>query len=131
MFAFEFAILLIVSVGILSRYCISLIEKYILYKEASRRREARAIERAATIRRRGAQRAENERRRAAGEEVEEIEEEAEEEEEQEDDDDELDVGGWEEKGKWVSSSELTTGTTPFNTSDPSRCTQLTIICRLP
>jgi len=105
MFAFEFAILLITSSGILSRYTISLVEKYILYKEAVRRKKARAAERTAARRRRQAERQENERRRAAGEEVEAIEDDEEEEEE----DEELDVGGWEEKGTWVFYSELYTG----------------------
>ena len=102
MFAFEFAILLITANGILSRYIISLVEKYILYKEAARRKEARAIERAATGQRRQAA-----RERAAGEEVEATEDDDEEEEEEEDE--ELDVGGWEEKGTWVFYSELCTG----------------------
>lgn len=106
MFAFEFAILLIVSVGTLSRYVISLVEKYILYKEACRRKEARTIERAIARQQREARRTENEQRRAAGEEVEDEEEEEEEDEEEE----ELDVGGWEEKGTWVFYSELATGT---------------------
>ncbi|KAI5789404.1 hypothetical protein FPQ18DRAFT_368008 [Pyronema domesticum] len=90
MFAFEFAILLITSLGILSRYTISLVEKYILYREATKRREARVAERAERLRAMQA---------AGGEEQEE---------EEEEEDDELDVGGWEEKGTWVFYSELCT-----------------------
>lgn len=118
MFAFEFAILLITSTGILSRYIISLVEKYILYKEATRRKEARAIERAATRQRRQTEREENERRRAAGEEVEAIE--GDDEEEEEDEDEELDVGGWEEKGTWVFYAELCTGMPYSFAVHPSR-----------
>ena len=103
MFAFEFAILLITSTGILCRYILSLVEKYILYKEAARRKAARAIERTAARQRRITER---EARRAAGDEV----DEAEEEEDDDDSDEELDVGGWEEKGTWVFYSELGTGT---------------------
>jgi hypothetical protein len=105
MFAFEFAILLITSLGILSRYTISLVEKYILYREATKRREARVAERAERLR----------AMQAAG---------GEEQEEEEEEDDELDVGGWEEKGTWVFYSELCTG----------MCSRLshgsTILCRL-
>ena len=106
MFAFEFTILLITSTGILSRYILSLVEKLILHREATRRREARSLERVAARHQRETQRAENRRRAAAGEEVEEIEEE---EDAEEDDEEELDVGGWEEKGTWVFYSELCTG----------------------
>jgi E3 ubiquitin-protein ligase synoviolin len=106
MFAFEFAILLITSTGILSRYIISLAEKYILHREAARRKAARTVERAAARQRRQTQREENERRRAAGDEIEPVEDEDEDEDE---DDEELDVGGWEEKGTWVFYSELCTG----------------------
>lgn len=102
MFAFEFAILLITSLGILSRYTISLVEKYILYREATKRREARVAERAERLRAMQA---------AGGEEQEE---------EEEEEDDELDVGGWEEKGTWVFYSELCTG----------MCSRSTILCRL-
>lgn len=113
MFAFEFAILLITSTGILSRYAISLVEKYILRREARRRKEARALERAAARQQRLARREENERRRAAGEAVEPVEDDDEDEgadeDEDEDVDDELDVGGWEGKGTWVFYSELCTG----------------------
>lgn len=90
MFAFEFAILLITSLGILSRYTISLVEKYILYREAKKRRAARAAERAERLR----------AMEATG---------GEEQEEEEEEDEELDVGGWEEKGTWVFYSELCTG----------------------
>lgn len=107
MFAFEFAILLIVSTGILARYVLSLVEKWVLHKEAARRREARVAAKEARTRELIAARAEVERRRAAGEEVEDV---VEEEEDEEEDDDELDVGGWEEKGTWVFYSELCTGT---------------------
>ncbi|KAI5816502.1 RING finger protein [Pyronema omphalodes] len=89
MFAFEFAILLITSLGILSRYTISLVEKYILYREAKKRRAARAAERAERLR----------AMEATG---------SEEQEEEEEEDEELDVGGWEEKGTWVFYSELCT-----------------------
>ncbi|KAA8908951.1 hypothetical protein FN846DRAFT_944168 [Sphaerosporella brunnea] len=106
MFAFEFAILLITSAGILSRYILGLVEKYILYKEAARRKEARAIERIMARQRRQAQLEENERRQAAGQEATEVDEETEE--GDDDDDEELDVGGWEEKGTWVFYSELCT-----------------------
>lgn len=105
MFAFEFAILLITSIGILSRYVLSLTEKWILYKEAQRRKEIRDVQRIATLARIGEQTRENERRRAAGEEEAPVEEMPEEDEE----DEELDVGGWEEKGTWVFYSELATG----------------------
>lgn len=107
MFAFEFAILLIVSTGILARYVLSLVEKWVLHKEAARRREARVAAKEARTRELIAARAEVERRRAAGEEVEDV---VEEEEDEEEDEDELDVGGWEEKGTWVFYSELCTGT---------------------
>jgi E3 ubiquitin-protein ligase synoviolin len=106
MFAFEFAILLITSIGILSRYVLGLVEKYVLRREAIRRKEARAIEHAASRQRR---RDENEQRRVAGEEVEEEDEDTGEDE----DDEELDVGGWEEKGTWVFYSELCTGVYHF------------------
>jgi E3 ubiquitin-protein ligase synoviolin len=106
MFAFEFAILLIVSTGILARYVLSLVEKWVLHKEAARRREARVAAREARKRELAAAREDVERRRAAGEEVDDP---PEEEEEEEDDEDELDVGGWEEKGTWVFYSELCTG----------------------
>ena len=111
MFAFEFAILLITSTGILSRYAISLVEKYILRREAHRRKEARAVERAAARQQRQTRREENERRRAAGEDVEPLEEDDEDEGDGEDEDvdEELDVGGWEGKGAWVFYSELCTG----------------------
>lgn len=104
MFAFEFAILLITSIGILSRYVLSLTEKWILYQEAQRRKEIRQAQRTAALSRIAEQTRENERRRAAGEDelpVEDLPE--------EDEDEELDVGGWEEKGTWVFYSELATG----------------------
>ncbi|CUS07053.1 unnamed protein product [Tuber aestivum] len=105
MFAFEFAILLITSLGITGRYVLNVVEKFILKREAARRREARVVERDAVRNRRGAQRAENQRRRDLGEFV---EDEALPEEGDEEDDDEIDVGGWEEKGTWVFYLELTT-----------------------
>jgi E3 ubiquitin-protein ligase synoviolin len=106
MFAFEFAILLITSLGIMARYALSLTEKYILHKEALRRKAARAIERAAAAERRQSLIEQIQRRRAAGEAVEDPEEE---DDDDDDDDDELDVGGWEDKGTWVFYSELSTG----------------------
>lgn len=105
MFAFEFAILLITSLGIMARYALSLTEKYILHKEALRRKAARAIERAAAAERRQSLIEQIQRRRAAGEAVEDPEEE---DDDDDDDDDELDVGGWEDKGTWVFYSELST-----------------------
>ncbi|KAL7269778.1 E3 ubiquitin-protein ligase hrd1, partial [Rhizina undulata] len=104
MFAFEFAILLITSLGITGRYVLSLVEKVILKRDAARRKEARALERETRRRVREEARAELARRRAAGEEVEDVLEEQEEEE----DEDEIDVGGWEEKGTWVFYLELIT-----------------------
>ena len=106
MFAFEFAILLIVAMGILSRYVLSLVEKWVLHKEAARRSAARVAARETRKRELEAAKAEAERRRANGEEVEDV---VEEEDEEDDDEDELDVGGWEEKGTWVFYSELCTG----------------------
>jgi len=106
MFAFEFAILLITSLGITGRYVLNVVEKFILKREAARRREARAVEREVTRNRLSEQRAENQRRRDLGEIV---EDEAEPEEDDDEDDDEIDVGGWEEKGTWVFYLELTTG----------------------
>lgn len=120
MFAFEFAILLITSTGIISRYAISLVEKYILRREARRRKEARALERAAARQQRQARREENERRRAAGEAIEPVEDDDEDDgaDDDEDVDEELDVGGWEGKGTWVFYSELCTGVFPSPSDFP-------------
>ncbi|RPB01375.1 hypothetical protein L873DRAFT_679847 [Choiromyces venosus 120613-1] len=105
MFAFEFAILLITSLGITGRYVLNVVEKFILKQEAARRREARVIEREANRNRRSERRAENQRRRDSGETV---EDDVEPEEDDDEDDDDIDVGGWEEKGTWVFYLELTT-----------------------
>lgn len=105
MFAFEFAILLITCTGILNRYILSLVEKYIVFRETQQRKEARRIERAQLLQQAENQRIANARRRVAGEEEVPIAEVEAEEEEEED----IDVGGWEEKGTWVFYSELTTG----------------------
>lgn len=105
MFAFEFAILLITSLGITGRYVLSLVEKYILKREATRRSAARVVEREDARHRHAERTAEVERRRTQGdivEDVPELEEEGE-------DEEELDVGGWEEKGTWVFYLELVTG----------------------
>lgn len=104
MFAFEFAILLITSLGITGRYVLSLVERYILKREAGRRRAARVLEREAARQRHADRVVEVERRRRAGDLVEDVPELEEEDEEEE----ELDVGGWEEKGTWVFYLELVT-----------------------
>lgn len=106
MFAFEFAILLITSLGITGRYVLSLVEKYILKREATRRTAARVVEREDTRQRHADRTVEVERRRAQGDIVEDV---PELEEEDEDEEEELDVGGWEEKGTWVFYLELVTG----------------------
>ncbi|KAG0643577.1 hypothetical protein HOY80DRAFT_372119 [Tuber brumale] len=102
MFAFEFAILLITSLGITGRYVLNVVEKFILKHEAARRREARAVEREEIHNQRAEQRGDNQRRRGSGEIVED------EAAPEDDDDEEIDVGGWEEKGTWVFYLELTT-----------------------
>lgn len=105
MFAFEFAILLITSLGITGRYVLSLVEKYILKREAMRRRAARILEREGARQRHADRVAEVTRRRRAGDLVEDVPEL----EEEDEDEEELDVGGWEEKGTWVFYLELVTG----------------------
>lgn len=105
MFAFEFAILLITSLGITGRYVLSLVEKYILKREAMRRRAARILEREGARQRHAARVAEVTRRRRDGDLVEDVPEL----EEEDEDEEELDVGGWEEKGTWVFYLELVTG----------------------
>lgn len=109
MFAFEFAILLITSTGILARYTLSLVEKWILHREALSRKAARAAERVARRVRIEEQTRENARRREAGEEEQEVEDELD---DDDDEEDELDVGGWEDKGTWVFYTELATGEKP-------------------
>ncbi|KAH8155799.1 uncharacterized protein LAJ45_00811 [Morchella importuna] len=104
MFAFEFAILLITSLGITGRYVLSLVEKYILKREAMRRRAARILEREGARQRHAARVAEVTRRRRDGDLVEDVPEL----EEEDEDEEELDVGGWEEKGTWVFYLELVT-----------------------
>lgn len=105
MFAFEFAILLITALGITGRYVLSLVEKYILKREAIRRSAARVVEREDARQRHAERTAEVERRRAQGDIVEDVLEL----EEEDEDEEELDVGGWEEKGTWVFYLELVTG----------------------
>lgn len=109
MFAFEFAILLITSLGITGRYGLSLVEKYILKREAARRIAARVVEREDARRRHAERTAEVERRRAQGDIVDDVPEL----EEEDEDEEELDVGGWEEKGTWVFYLELVTGGLPI------------------
>ncbi|EED16112.1 RING finger protein [Talaromyces stipitatus ATCC 10500] len=98
MFGFEFAILTILSTSTLARYCISLVEIYIKYRQ----KMAKLAERRAEIR--------SERERAIREHRESGAEglPANLLEENDVDEMELDIPGWEEKGRWVFYLDLIT-----------------------
>ncbi|KAF3053407.1 E3 ubiquitin-protein ligase hrd1 [Didymella keratinophila] len=89
MFGFEYVLLAIASISTLMRYGLSLVEIAITQRQEKARDEARRIAR------------EQARQQAAAEDAEAPAEE-------EDDDDEVDVPGWEEKGRWVFYLDLAT-----------------------
>lgn len=89
MFGFEYVLLAIASISTLMRYGLSLVEIAITQRQEKARDEARRIAR------------EQARQQAAAEGAEAPAEE-------EDDDDEIDVPGWEEKGRWVFYLDLAT-----------------------
>lgn len=105
MFGFEFAILTILSTSTAARYAISLVEIYIVRKQKESKLEERRSELRAA--REEAVRGED----SAGADPPQgsvpIEAEV--------DDADLDVAGWEEKGRWVFYLDLTTGMKPFLT----------------
>jgi E3 ubiquitin-protein ligase synoviolin len=100
MFGFEFAILTILSTSTAARYTISLVEIYITRKQKQAKIEERRVELETA-------RAESLRNRAESElneplpDLPEI------------DESELDVPGWEEKGRWVFYLDLVTGKTKY------------------
>lgn len=91
MFGFEYVLLAIASISTLMRYGLSLVEIAITQRQEKARDEARRITR------------EQARQQAAAEGTEAVSEE-----EGDDDDDEVDVPGWEEKGRWVFYLDLAT-----------------------
>jgi E3 ubiquitin-protein ligase synoviolin len=90
MFGFEYVLLAIASISTLSRYALSLIEIFITQRQEKAREELRRVAR------------EQARQRATGEGAEATAE------VEDDDDDEIDVPGWEEKGRWVFYLDLAT-----------------------
>lgn len=103
MFGFEFAILTILSTSTAARYTISLAEIYITRKQKQAKMEERRLELRAA-------RAEALRNRMQSESNEPA---ADLPDEDNIDESELDVPGWEEKGRFVFYLDLVTGETPF------------------
>jgi E3 ubiquitin-protein ligase synoviolin len=93
MFGFEYVLLAIASISTLLRYTLSLVELLVIHRQEKARLEARRLAREQARQRAGS--GEGEAEPAAAED--------------EDDDDELDVPGWEEKGRWVVYLDLATG----------------------
>lgn len=93
MFGFEYVLLAIASISSLLRYTLSLVELLVVHRQEQERLDARR-----QARQQAQQRADS---GAEGADPAAAEE--------EEDDDELDVPGWEEKGRWVFYLDLATG----------------------
>ncbi|OCL08424.1 hypothetical protein AOQ84DRAFT_431725 [Glonium stellatum] len=101
MFGFEYALLAIASVSILLRYVLTLCEMWVISRQTRARAEAQRIAREQTQRSADSNTeaqardstASSAQQEGAGE---------------EEDDDDIDVPGWEEKGRWVFYLDLTT-----------------------
>jgi E3 ubiquitin-protein ligase synoviolin len=90
MFGFEYVLLAIASISTLLRYTLSIIELFIIHRQEKAREETRRVTRE-QVRQRNV--ADGSEAAAAA---------------PEDDDDEMDVPGWEEKGRWVFYLDLST-----------------------
>jgi hypothetical protein len=93
MFGFEYVLLAIASISTLLRYALSLIEIFITHRQEEARQAARRLAREQARQRAASDQGEGESAAV----------------EDEEDDDEVDVPGWEEKGRWVFYLDLATG----------------------
>lgn len=103
MFGFEFAILTILSSSTAARYAISLVEIFITHKQKQTKLEERRLE----LRAARAEALRNRAQSASDDPVADLPD------ENNIDEAELDVPGWEEKGRWVFYLDLVTGKRQF------------------